>query len=118
MQISAQKKDGSNKVTVEFPIGANLQELVAQFGEAVVYSNAVDSIVIGVQALVRRHAAGTEKTPGKSQEEIQKIVSAYKPGVGAARATPVEKLATQVGKMSAEEKKALLKMLKEGAAAA
>lgn len=112
MQISAQKKDGSNKVTVEYPIAENLQDLVAQFGEAVVFSNAVDSIVIGVQALVRRHAVGTEKTPGKSQEEIQALVSAYKPGVGTVRKSPVEKIGNLIGTLTPEQKAALLKQLK------
>lgn len=115
MQISAQKKDGSNKVTVNYNIGSTLAELVAQFGEAVVASAAIDSIVIGVQALVRRHAAGTEKTPGKSQEEIQKIVDGYKPGVGATRKSPVDKVASLVSQMSAEDRAALLRQLKSGA---
>lgn len=117
MKIAAQVTGGP-KIEVDYNLAGDLDGLVAQLGKEVVYSNAVDSVVIGIQALIRRHAKGTEGkdgkpgTPGKTQAEIQKLVDAYKPGVGAARQSPVDKIASLVGKMSAEDRAALLKSLK------
>jgi len=109
------KVTGGEPVTVNFNIPENLAGLVAAFGESVVYSKAVDSLTIDVQALVRRHLKGTDKVPPKAHKEIQALVDAYKPGVGAVRKSPVEKVGTLISSMSHEEKAALLKQLKAGA---
>jgi len=109
------KVTGGTPVTVEFNMPADVAGLVTAFGEGVVYSKAVDSLTIDVQALVRRHLKGTDKVPPKSHKEIQALVDAYKPGVGAVRKSPVEKVGTLISSMSSEEKAALLKQLKAAA---
>lgn len=109
------KVTGGAPVTVDFNMPTDLAGLVAAFGETVVYSKAVDSVTIDVQALVRRHSKGTDKVPAKAHKEIQALVDAYKPGTAAVRKSPVEKVGSLIAGMSAEEKAALLKQLKSGA---
>lgn len=111
MLISA-KKTGGEAVTVEYDIPEHLHGLTEKFGKDVVYSKAVDSIVIDVQALVRRHLTGTDKVPPKSAAEIQAIVDAYVPGAGAVRKSPVEKAAAALANLSPEDRAAVLKSLK------
>lgn len=108
----AAKVTGGNPVEVDFNIPADLDGLVAAYGAGVVYGKAVDAITIDVQALIRRHLKGTDKVPAKSAEEIQKLVSAYKPGVGTVRKSPVDKVSSLISSMTPEEKKALLASLK------
>ena len=118
MQIKAKLKDSPTVVTVDYNFPADLKGLTEKFGADVVYGKAMDSLVIDVQALVRRHmkgsvdAKGVVKTKPKTQAEIQDIVKAWIPGVGAVRKSPAEKVGTLIAQMSPEEKKALLAQLK------
>lgn len=112
MQISSRLKEWPKEqasVTVEFDLPEDHAGLVAKFGEAVVASKAVDSLVIDVQANVRRLLRAKEKyTPAQIQEKI----SAYKPSASnTVRRSPVEKMSDLVGKMTAEQKAELLKQL-------
>lgn len=119
MEIQAKLKDKPDtvfKVNYNFP--EDLDGLEKKFGADVVYSKAMDSLVIDVQALVRRHMRGSEpdkdgkqKVAPKNEKEIQAIVSAWIPGVGAIRRTPVEKVGSLIAQMTEEEKKALLAQL-------
>jgi hypothetical protein len=118
MEISAKKKDSPTVITVNYEFPENLKDLAAKFGDAVVYGKAMDSLVIDVQAMVRRHmtdsvdAKGVVTSKAKTQDEIQALVKAWVPGVGAVRRSPVEKVGTLIAQMSPEEKKALLAQLK------
>lgn len=121
MKIAARKKDwpaDKPSIEVEFNMPATLQEKVAAFGEDVVNGKAEDSIVIDVQALIRRKLDAKDEKD-RTQEAIQKAVAEYKPSsstrVVRSAAEKVEDLA---GKMSAEEKKALIAKLKEDLKAA
>lgn len=107
MEIKAKKKDNEKVVVVNFDLPETLAELTEKFGEAAVASAAVDAITIGVQALVRRHFE-------KSQEEIQNIVNAHKPGVRTSpiKQTALEKATSALGAMSAEDRAELLNKLK------
>ena len=120
MEIKAKRKDDAKVITVNYNFPGTVEELIAKFGKEVVYGKAMDSLVIDVQALVRRHMQDTLDKDGKvtqkakTQEEIQKLVSAWIPGVGAVRRSPAEKIGSLIGQMTPEEKKALLEQLKAG----
>lgn len=120
MEITA-KKTGGTPVKVQYNFPADLAGLTAKFGESVVYSKAMDSLVIDVQALVRRNLeerkdkAGKVISSPKNETEIQAIVAAWIPGAGAVRKTPVEKIGSLISQMTPEEKKALLAQLKASA---
>ncbi len=106
MDITAKTKT-HDAVTVQYNIPETLPELVATFGEAIVAGAAVDALVIGVQAFVRRHI-------DKPQAELQGLVDGYKPGVRqpAVKQTAAEKAQSAIGQMSDEERRELLNKLK------
>ena len=118
MEIKARLKDQKEAVTVTYNFPDTLKGLTDKFGEAVIYGKAMDSLTIDVQALVRRHLVDRKDKDGKvvskakTQAEIQALVSAWIPGVGAVRRSPAEKVGTLIAQMSPEEKAALLKQLK------
>lgn len=118
MEIKAKLKDAKDHVTVQYHFPEDLKSLTEKFGADVVFSKAMDSLVIDVQALVRRHLVAKVDKDGKviskpkTQAEIQALVSAWVPGIGAVRKTPVEKIGTLIAQMSPEEKANLLKQLK------
>jgi len=117
MEIKSKLKDDKEHTIVNYNFPSDLKGLTEKFGADVVFGKAMDSLVIDVQALVRRHLKGSTDKDGKvttkpkTQAEIQEIVKAWIPGVGAVRKSPVEKVGTLIGQMSAEEKAALLKQL-------
>ena len=117
MEISAKLKDSKEAITVNYNFPSDLKGLTEKFGADVVYSKAIDSLTINVQSLVRRHLItkvdkdGKTISKPKTQAEIQAIVSAWIPGVGAVRKTPVEKIGNLLSQMTPEEKKALLAQL-------
>ncbi len=113
VKAKAKQKDGTERlVTVEYDFGENLDEMLDRFSSEVVYGQALDSLVISVQAMIRRHASGTDKAPPKSDEEIQKIVSAWRPGVGATRKSATEKAADAIRALTPEQRAALLAELR------
>jgi hypothetical protein len=105
-------KDPTKNATVEFDLQEDLDWLTGKFGKEVIASNAVDSIVISIQALVRRML---EK--GKSQGEIQAAVSDYQPKVGTRgpAKSAFERVTENLGKLSAEERAALIAQLRQAA---
>lgn len=115
MKIASRLKDWPEdkpSVEVEYDIPATMDELTARFGADVVYAKAVDSIVIDVQALVRR-SVKKEGTDAMTPEQIQAAVTAYKPSASdRVKRSPTEKVQDLTQKMSAEEKKALIEKLK------
>lgn len=114
LEINAKLKDEPGKeanptFTATYEFGANLQELAQQLGDEVVYSNAIDSLVISAQSLMRRMIR-KNKTPA----EIQEAIAKWKPTVSTTvRKAPAEKVADLAARMSKEEKEALIKKLKE-----
>jgi len=91
-------------VSVEYNFGDSLQDMVANFGEEVIQSRARASLVIDLQALIRRQINAK-----KSVKEIQQAVKEWKPGVKAAGKTPAEKLQALLDGKTKEEKLAILK---------
>lgn len=116
MQIAARKKDwpaDKPSITVEFDLPTTLQGMVEKFGEDVVRSKAEDSIVIDVQALIRRKLDAKEEKD-RTPEAIQAAVNEYKPSAGTrVTRSAAEKVEDLAGKMTAEEKKALIAKLRE-----
>jgi hypothetical protein len=117
MEISAKLKDAKEATKVNYNFPSDLKGLTEKFGAEVVFAKAMDSLVIDVQALVRRHLVTKTDKDGKviskpkSAAEIQAIVAAWIPGVGSVRKTPVEKIGSLLSQMTPEEKKALLAQL-------
>lgn len=112
MEVTAKLSGTETGVTVNYDFPDTLEGLVDKFGSEIVYGKAMDSLVIDVQALVRRHLKGSEKVPPKSAEAIQEIVSEWVPGVGAVRKSPVEKVGALIASMTPEQKAALLASLR------
>lgn len=109
MEIKFKTKEQPEARTVEFAMPENLQDLIARFGEQSVYDNAVDSYVISIQSLCRRHIA-------KSDEELTALVADWKPGERSAsvKQSAFEKASNALGKLSPEERAALLEKLRAG----
>lgn len=118
MKISARLKEWPKEqpsIEIEYPMPATLQELVAQFGEDVIYNKAVDSITIDVQSNMRRMVKSKNEAD-RTPEAIQAKLATYKPSaVTRVVRSPAEKVQDLVGALSAEEKKALIKQLREAA---
>lgn len=101
------KREPSKTCTAEVNIPDTLSGKVDLFGEEVVDGAAEDSLVISVQALMRRMMQA-----GKSDEEVQKAVSEWKPEVRTViRQSAFEKASGAIGKLTAEERAELLKKL-------
>lgn len=119
MEVSAKVgKEPNQKVgKVIYDIPEDLAGLQKRFGDAVVAAHAHGSIVISLQALMRRHI-GSEK--GISAADLQKAVDAWKPDARSAgpKQSAFEKVSTNIDKLSPEERKALLAKLTGTAPAA
>jgi len=107
MQISAKTKNHPEPVTIEYDLPETLADLNAKFGEKVVESAAKGSLVITVQAAMRRLI---EK--GKDATEIAEAMATFTPSAReVSKASAFDKAAAQIGKLSPEERKALLEKL-------
>lgn len=108
MKISAKTKENPTPVEVEFDLPEG-QALIDKYGVELVTSKAHGALVIDIQAVMRRHIEA-----GKSAEEIQKAVDEWQPGVRGpvTKQSPFEKALGALGKLSEEEKAALLAKLK------
>lgn len=108
----------SEPVSAEVNIPATLADKVKAFGEDVVNSAVEDSLVISVQALMRRmmqpktDKAGKVTAPAATKEAIQAAVTAWKPDVrSVVRQSAFEKATSSLDKLSPEERKELLAKL-------
>ncbi len=107
--ISAKTKEHPETVSVEYDMPENLDGLTEKFGADAVASAAKDSLVISIQALLRRHI-------DKPQDELQAIVTDWKPGVRApaVQKSAFEKATGALSKLSADERAELLRRLQSG----
>lgn len=122
MKISAKTNANpeAGTIEVEVDIPSTLSELEMKFGADVVANAAIDSLVITVQALIRRmmtpktNKEGKVTAAGSNAEVIQAAVSAWKPDVRTVvRQSALEKATNSLATMSADDRKALLAKLKE-----
>lgn len=118
MQISARLSDWPKEqpaVTCDYKAmteNPTLEELIEAFGKDVVASKAVDSIVIDVQALMRRQLRAKEEKD-RTPEAIQAKLDGYKPSASTnVRRSASDRAEELIGKMSAEEKEALIAKLR------
>lgn len=81
---TAMDKEKTRVLTHTKELGHDLPTLTAIVGEQVIYESAVDSIVIAIQSGVRRLMRA-----GKTDEEINTWVAAYKPGIRGPRVAKV-----------------------------
>ncbi len=107
--IEVTAKKGEVAVTVPYDFGANLEEMTNKFGADVVFSNARQSMKITLQAQIRR---GIES--GLPEETIKTQAQAWIPGVQSERkADPISLITAKWGQLSEEERKEMLKKLKQ-----
>lgn len=110
MKIQAKVGKEGTPVEVEFDLPEG-QALIDKYGVDLVTNKAHGALVIDIQAAMRRAISA-----GKSQEEIQALVSAWQPGVRGpvTKQTAFQKVTGALGSLSAEEKAELLRQLKAG----
>ena len=75
MEITAKTSKTDRVATVNFDMPESVEALVEKFGADVIASKAIAALTIDLQALIRRSLEG-----GKTDAEIQDIVSNWKPG--------------------------------------
>ena len=107
-QVGRDGKGPSVEVQVSFP--ENFDEAVKAWGPEVLWTKARQSIVIDLQALVRRLLG-----KGKPQAEIQTLVNAWQPAVAGEviRKTAFERASEDLIRCSPAEKKALLERIQK-----
>lgn len=110
MEITAKRTNGP-EIKVEYDFGNNIAAMVQKFGEETVFNHAKGSLVVSLQGWLRAQL-DTEKKPG----EIKEAAKTWKPGQRKQGKTAAEKLRDSLAKMSPEDRAALLKELKAGAA--
>ncbi len=108
------RDEGLDPVVIDFDFPETVKEAVSVYGEAVVLSNLIASVRIGLQGAIR--AKFTPKRKGETYasvdvSKIQRELKDWKPSVAKAAKTAVEKAADQLAKLSDEERKALIKAL-------
>lgn len=102
--VPAQK---GGEVAVQFQLPTSLDAMVKAYSDAVVYAHAKGSIIISLQAGLRRMIEG-----GKSKEECQKFANEYKPDVRTVvKQSAFEKASGAIKSLSADERAKLLAAL-------
>lgn len=107
MEVQFKTKEHPEARKFEYDMPADLQGLIAKFGEDAVTKAATGAFVISLQALARRNIE-------KTDAEIQEIAKTWNPNERAAavKQTPLERATSAFGKLSAEEKADLIRQLK------
>lgn len=105
--ITAKSKEHPEKVSVEYDLPESLSELVAKFGEETVAEAAFSRFVIRLQDLMRKNI-------GKSAEELQALVTAWRPDVRtpSVKKSAFERASSALNAMSPEEQQELFNRLK------
>lgn len=106
MEITAKDTKTEASITVEYEFGETIAELVEKFGEEVVFNQARSSLVVALQGAIR-----TALKAGKTDDEINTLVSEWKPGIRRQAKSPQDKIKEQLASMDPEIRKALLKEL-------
>lgn len=118
-KVEAKLSTSDRVFSTDYDFGDNLDEAVAKFGAETVYTKFKQSSIIDLQSVIRRHLAGTENKDGtvteKTDDEIRAAIADWEPGSKTVvRKSPLEKAREQLGKLSDEEKAALLAQLQAG----
>ena len=110
LEVTAERPSNGVACTVKVPFGENLEELKGQFGDDIIYTKARQSLVIALQSYIRGLLDAN-----KSQEEIQQSAVEWKPGMRRPAKTPEDAARDALGKMSAEQRAAFIKELRNAA---
>jgi|SRR5262245_15419385 len=111
-EMTAKNGNEARGATAKVNVGENIDELAGQFGSDVVYSHARRSIVIAMQTSIRGMLE-----QGKGESEIQAAMVDWKPGVKRPAKTAMDRVREEISRMSPEDKKRILKELREKASA-
>lgn len=108
MKITAKTKDKPAPVSVDYDIPEKLEEMRKKFGDEVIAAHAHGSIVISLQAFMRRHIEKKDFDVKKLQEAVK----AWRPDVrSVVKMSAFEKAATSIDKLTPAERAELLKKL-------
>lgn len=102
-EVSVKAPKVGREVTVEADIPESLDALVAKYGEEAVTTAAIGNFRIALQGFLRQMLEG-----GASDEKVAEAAISWVPG---AKRDTTAALISKVGKMSADEKAALMKAL-------
>lgn len=107
------KEPGSNReLVVSYDFGNNVEEAIEKFGAEAVFAGFKADCKVGVQAFVRGRLKATEEdseAPKYSDDEITAAVADWMPGTKTRQsADPMAKLQALLGKLSPEQRAALL----------
>ena len=102
---------GEKQGTVTFDFGENIEQSASMFGGEVVHSQFKQAAIVALQGVLRR---GIQS--GKEGADLQAIADNWRPGVKTTtRKSAQEKISDAFGGLSDEEKKELLKQLRQAA---
>ena len=105
MKVSAKTKTKPNPVSVEVEIPDGVDNLVKKYGQEVIGAAAKSAVVISLQAFMRRLI-----DKGKTVQEIQQAVAAWKPDVRTVvKQSAFEKASASFEKLSPQERAELMK---------
>lgn len=107
MQVSVKDPQSNREITVDYEFGANLEDLITKFGEETVFASATADLKVGLQAFVRTRL---RKAEDEYMDDASIIAEAanWMPGARRVAADPMEKLKALLGKLSLEQRAALL----------
>lgn len=113
VSVSAKRSEDKSPTTVTYDLPDTVEALVAKFGADVVATKARQSIVIDLQAFIRRQITPNKEGKAASQAEVQTAVNGWKPdNRTSTKVSAGEKAKKAISAMSADERKALLASLK------
>lgn len=114
-KVEAKLSTSDRVFSVEYDFGDTIESAIEKFGAETVFTKFKQASIIDLQALIRRHLTPTEKDGVKTEmtnDEILSEIADWVPGSKTVvRKSPLEKAKEQLGKLSDEEKKALLAQL-------
>lgn len=105
--VSCKNPSVERSISIDFDFGETLAEAVEMFGEEAVYNGFVADAKVGLQAYVRARLGKTEEEY-MTDEQIIEEAATYKPGQRKQAADPMAKLQALLGKLSPEQRAALL----------
>jgi len=105
--VSCKNPSVEREISVDYSFGATLEEATELFGAEVVFSGFVADAKVGLQAFVRARLGKTEEEY-MTDEQIVAEAEAWKPGQRKQAADPMAKLQALLGKLSPEQRAALL----------
>ena len=122
MQVSAKTKVKSGEgehaveneveVTIEYDMPESIEGLIEKFGQPVIVAQTRAALVISLQAAIRRLV-----TKGKSPDDIEKELAAWRPDVrSVVRRSTMEKVTSSLDKLTPEQRRELLAKLREDVA--